>query len=110
MTDQTVPKSMSIPLGVVLRRQPGVTRWAKWAWCAVAVIPNAGPGEFRTLRDEDGVTDFHAATVPLDLHHTEVESYRTSLAMSPPSIINSGSMPLRNDFDILVPVSSSTVP
>ena len=86
MTDQTVPKTMSIPLGVVLRRQPGVTRWAKWAWCAVAVIPNAGPGEFRTLRDEDGVTDFHAATVPLDLHHTEVESYRTSLAMSPPSV------------------------
>ena len=32
------------------------------------------------------MTDFHAATVPLDLHHTEVEGYRTSLMMTPPSV------------------------
>jgi hypothetical protein len=32
------------------------------------------------------VTDFHAATVPLDLHRTEVESYRISLMMTPPSV------------------------
>lgn len=86
MTGTSQPKVMEIPLGVVLRRQPGVTRWAKWAWTAVSVIPNAGPGGFRVLREADEVTDYHAATVPLDLHHTEVESYRTSLMMSPPSV------------------------
>lgn len=81
-----MPHSFSIPMGVVLRRRPGVTRWAKWAWTAVAVLPNAGPGGFRVLREEDDVTDFHAATVPMDLHHTECDGYRTSLMMSPPSV------------------------
>lgn len=81
-----VPVILSIPMGVVLRRRPGVTRWAKWAWTAVAVLPNAGPGGFRVLREEGDVIDFHAATIPMDLHHTEVESYRTSLMMSPPSV------------------------
>lgn len=86
MSNPEAPKSMEIPLGVVLRRRPGVTRWAKWAWTAVAVIPNAGPGGFRVLREDGDTTDYHAATVPLDLHHTEVESYRTSLMMTPPSV------------------------
>lgn len=85
MTDPA-PKMLAIPLGVVLRRSPGVTRWAKWAWVASAVIPNAGPGGFRVLREDGDTTDFHAATLPLDLHHTEVESYRTSLMMTPPSV------------------------
>lgn len=81
-----MPISMDIPVGVVLRRRPGVTRWAKWTWSAVGVLPNAGPGGFRVLREADGVTDYHAATVPIDLHRAEVESYRTSLMMTPPSV------------------------
>ncbi len=81
-----VPNEMTIPLGVVLRRRPGVTRWAAWAWQAVAVLPHAGPGGFRVLREEGEVTDFHAATLPLDLHRAEVDSYRTSLMMTPPSV------------------------
>lgn len=93
---------MSIPMGVVLRRSPGVTRWAKWAWTAVAVLPNAGPGGFRVLREDGDVTDFHAATVLLDLHRTDVESYRTSLMMTPPSVfavLNKGE-DAGNEYDI----------
>ena len=85
MTEE-MPKLLEIPMGVVLRRRPGVTRWAKWAWSAVAVLPHAGPGGFRVLREEGDVTDFHAATVPMQLHRTEAESLRTSLMMSPPSV------------------------
>ncbi|MEM7718294.1 MAG: DUF3305 domain-containing protein [Pseudomonadota bacterium] len=83
---EETPKTLTLPIGVVLRRRPGVTRWAKWAWTVVAVLPNAGPGGFRTLREDGETTDFHAATVPLDLHHTECEGYRTSLMMTPPSV------------------------
>ena len=57
MADDQVPKAMNIPLGVILRRKPGVTRWAKWAWEAVAVVPNAGPGGFRVLREDGDTTD-----------------------------------------------------
>ena len=88
MTDasKSDEKSLTIPLGVVLRRSPGVTRWAKWAWKAVAVIPGAGPAHWKALRVDGHVTEFHAATVPLELHATEVESIRKSLMMVPPAI------------------------
>lgn len=87
MTNETtLPKLQTMPIGVVMRRSPGVTRWAKWAWKAVAVLPGAGPADFRVIREEDGVTDFHIATMPMELFHTEVESYRTSLMMTPPSV------------------------
>ena len=85
-TDKHVEKSLTMPVGVVLRRSPGVTKWAKWSWKAVAVIPGAGPAGWRIIREEDGVTEFHAATVPLELHASEVGSYRTSLMMDPPSL------------------------
>ncbi len=81
-----MPKSLTIPMGVVLRREPGVTRWVKWAWKAVAILPQAGPGGFRVLRQDGDVTEFHAATVPMDLHHTETGGYRTSLMMTTPSV------------------------
>lgn len=86
MQGESAPKSITVPMGVVLRRRPGVTRWAKWAWSAVAVIPHAGPGSFRLLREDGDATDYHARTVPMELHRTEVESYLISLAMTPPSL------------------------
>jgi hypothetical protein len=85
MTDP-MPKVLSIPMGVVLRRRPGVTRWAKWAWSATGVLPHAAPGRFRVLREEGDMTDYHAATVEMELHRADVESYRTSLMMRPPSL------------------------
>ena len=31
--------SATLQVGVVLRRTPGVTRWAKWAWKVTDVLP-----------------------------------------------------------------------
>lgn len=87
MTDDAkLPKQVTMPMGVVMRRAPGVTRWAKWAWKGVAVLPGAGSADFRVIRQEGDVTDFHIATMPMELHRTDVESYRTSLMMTPPSV------------------------
>lgn len=72
-------------VGIVLRRKPGVTRWAKWVWEPAGLIPGAGPASWKILREEDGVTDYHAATLTLNLHRSEADSYRTALAMDPPS-------------------------
>lgn len=81
-----VPRSLNIPVGVVLVRRPGVTRWAKWAWSAKAVIPGAPPADWKVLREEGDTTEFHVAARPLELHWTEAESYRISLSMHPPSV------------------------
>lgn len=76
----------SLPLGVVLRRAPGVTRWAKWNWTASAVLPGAGPAEWRELRQEGDAAEFHAATKTLELHGAETEAYLHELTATEPSI------------------------
>lgn len=76
----------SMPLGIVVRQSPGATRWAKWAWRAVAVLPGAGPADWKQLRNQDDTTDFHAASVPLELHGAESEAYLTGLSDKDPAI------------------------
>ena len=78
-------KQLQIPLGVVLRRRPGVTRWAAWAWSPVAVVPGAA-GDWRVLRDEDGVTEWLVPSRPLELYRSDVDGYRISLMMKTPSL------------------------
>ncbi|RVT85934.1 DUF3305 domain-containing protein [Rhodobacteraceae bacterium CCMM004] len=75
-----------MPLGVVIRRRPGVTRWAKWHWQAVAVLPGAGPADWQVLRREGDAVEYHAATLPLTLWRTDTEAYLTGLAARVPAI------------------------
>ena len=79
-------KLLSLPLGIVVRKSPGVTRWARWVWQAVAVLPGAGPANWRELRREGEVVEYHAATVPLELWRSDTEAYRTELSTKTPSI------------------------
>ena len=85
MTDLAA-KTQSMPMGVVLARKPGVTRWVKHSWSAVAVLPGAGAADWTLLSDADGVQEFHACTLPLELHRADVEAYKVSLSMNPPSV------------------------
>lgn len=80
------PKAESIPVGVVIRKQPGVTRWATWIWRPVAVLPGAGPAEWRELRREGEAVEYHAATVALEVHRAETEAYRVALSNAPPML------------------------
>ncbi len=79
-------RELEMPLGIVLQRRPGLTRWQEWIWEAVAVLPGAGPAEWKEMRREGDVVEYHAATLPLHLHRAEIEGYRVSLAMDPPSV------------------------
>jgi hypothetical protein len=76
----------TMPVGVVLRRTAGVTRWAKWSWKATAVLPGAADADWRELRSEDGATEYHAATVPLNLHGAETEAYVHGLSAEVPCV------------------------
>ncbi|MGR3502594.1 DUF3305 domain-containing protein [Pseudaestuariivita sp.] len=75
-----------MPLGVVLRRTPGVTRWAAHAWRAVAVLPGAGPATWKEMRREGDAVEFHAATVTLEMHGAETEAYLHGLMARDPSV------------------------
>jgi Protein of unknown function (DUF3305) len=79
-------KTAEIPVGVVVRKQPGITRWEKWVWRAVAVLPGAGPADWRELRREGEAVEYHAATCTLEVHRAETESYLVALSTEPPSV------------------------
>jgi hypothetical protein len=73
-------------MGVVMRRTPGITRWAKWAWCVSDILPGAGPASWKELARTGDVTVYHAATLPLTLYPTDTEAYRVELQSAQPSV------------------------
>ena len=74
MTQEQKPYR-SMPIGVVVKRQPGATRWAKYAWKATSILPGAGDAHWRELRREGDVVEFHAGTATLELFGAETEAY-----------------------------------
>lgn len=79
-------KYRTLPVGVVLRKTPGVTRWARWNWTACAVLPGARPADWRELRREGDAVEYHAATLTLELHGAETEAYVHELSAKMPSV------------------------
>ncbi len=77
---------VTAPLGVVIRRRPGVTRWARWSWQAVAVMPGAPQADWRLLREDGETREYHAATPQLTLWAAEAEAYVANLAARTPCI------------------------
>ncbi len=75
-----------IPMGVVLRRSPGVTKWQKWTWTACGVLPGAGPADWNEIRREGDVLEFHAETVALELHGADAEAYLHGLTAEVPCV------------------------
>ncbi len=82
----TAKVHVEMPLGLVIRKTPGVTRWAKWSWKAVAVLPGAGPAHWVEMRREGEAVEYHAATLTLTLWAVEAEAYLTNLSDKVPSI------------------------
>lgn len=79
-------KSITMPVGVVIRRTPGVTRWAKWAWKVVAVLPGAGPADWTELRRDGDSVEYHMGTLPMTLYRTDTEAYLEALNAPTPCV------------------------
>ena len=69
-----------------MKRAPGVTRWAAWSWKAVSVVPSAGDADWKLLRSEGDVAEFHAATLDAWLYVSDTEAYAHELGARQPSI------------------------
>ncbi len=78
--------SVTLPLGIVIRKTPSENRWVRWAWKAVAVLPGAKQARWQPLRREGDAVEYHAATVPLELWRTDTEAYLTGLSARIPTI------------------------
>ncbi len=77
---------IEMPVGVVVRKTPGVTRWARWNWRAVALLPGARPADWQELRREGEAVEYHAATLTLTLWADETEAYMVNLSDGQPSL------------------------
>lgn len=78
----------AMPMGVVVERREIDNRWQKHSWRAAAVIPGApdAPADWTILRDGDGWTHFHAATLDLQLFPRETQGYKVNLSDAVPSV------------------------
>ncbi len=102
---KTAGLHVEMPLGVVVRKTPGVTRWASWNWTAVAVLPGAAPANWVKLRQEGEAAEFHASTLPLTLWAADTEAYLANLSDVVPSIY----VVMRNDGDDCHPLEVALV-
>lgn len=80
-------KSQTIDVGVVVEKRRIDHPWQEWTWLPVAVIPGAARVDRWTVmtRDPDRV-QYHAATLPLELHRKETEGYLVNLADRVPAV------------------------
>lgn len=69
-----------------MRRSPGVTAWSKWVWRATAVLPGAGDARWKLLREDAGVSEYHACTDDLWLYVSDAEAYAHELQAESPSV------------------------
>lgn len=80
-------KLISMPVGIVVERRDLQNRWQKVAWKPVGVLPGAGPiDRWKLLMRGEGWTQYHMATLPLELHRKETLAYKTNLNDSPPRL------------------------
>ena len=78
-------KETEISVGVILRKSPSKSAWLKWEWQPVGLIPGSKTEEWKLLREEAGVFEYHAGSTILLLHRAEVEAYKVALSMTPAS-------------------------
>lgn len=75
-----------MPIGVVIRVSPGVTRWAKWNLKVVGVLPGCGDAHWREIRRDGDIVDYHAGTLPLEIYRSDTEAYKQGLSARAPSL------------------------
>ena len=83
-SDLFAARMISMPMGIIVSRFPGVTRWATEIWKPWGRVPGADIAHWVELRTEGDITLFHARTLSLDLYRSDVEAYRVALSMDIP--------------------------
>lgn len=86
MSSRTDSWQRELQVGAVVRRAPGVTRWAQDTWKPVAVIPGAPQAFWKEMVRDGETVDYHAGTVAMELFRADVEGYLVSLNMTVPSV------------------------
>lgn len=83
-------KTESVPLGVVLEWRRVDHPWKDHDWRPVAVIAGApaldARGPWKLLREGEGMRQYHAGTLPLELFRSDTPGYEFNLVQEPPRV------------------------
>lgn len=82
-------RRQTVMLGVIIERREIDNPWQDYSYHPVAVVPGMAAiedGEWRVLREGDGWTHFHVATLELELFPGETEGYKTNLSNFQPHV------------------------
>ena len=82
----TPPKIVEMPVGILIRRSPGVTRWVSEIWTLAGIIPRAGPARWQSVLRDGPVEEFHATTLMLQLHRKDTDSLIQNLTAQVPAV------------------------
>ena len=79
---------VSLSMGLVVERRPSSHPWAEAIWRPVAayLVSEQDIADWTVLRDADGVTRYHAGTLPLTLHRKDTEAMRLNLMLEQPEL------------------------
>ena len=80
------PRTAEMPVGVLIRRAPGVTRWQREVWTLSGIVPRAPVASWRPVRSAGAVAEFHAATLTMVLHRKDTDSLIQNLTSRAPSV------------------------
>lgn len=80
------PDALRIPLGVLVERRPGVTKWADEVWRVVEVLddPPDIPA-WTLLRENEGRSLFFAGVSDAVLHPTDTDNFKHNIDAASPS-------------------------
>ena len=102
MTTET-GKSVSPPLGVVVRKAPGVTGWTEWSWKAVAVLPGAAQVSWSEMRRDGKAVEHNPQTKTRRCRKIERAPIQEQLR-SAASALNNHFVPPRTTVAAMSPV------
>lgn len=71
-----------LTVGVVVERRPAASRWQRWRWRTLEVVPGLTGDGWRALPGDR----FVAGGLALRLHRSETEDYRYALSADPPQL------------------------
>lgn len=81
------PSTPCLRIGLLVERRRAQTRWERWTWRTVGVVPGApGRPDWTVLRAADEAVLFHAASLELKLHADELADYLENIRSEEPSI------------------------
>ena len=80
------PKIAEMPVGILMRRSPGVTRWQREVWTLAGIIPQARPADWHLTREAGEVAEYHAATLTMQLHRKDTDSLILNVTAQVPSV------------------------